>query len=70
MPAPVVWALKLIVNYFCEWGYEKLGRKARKYMTQKKRRQINRGLVRSLRSADSEQERRDALDEIARRGLG
>jgi hypothetical protein len=69
MPAPVVWALKLLVNYFVEWFYNKFRMETKKYLARKARRQINRGLTRSIREAKSEEERRDALDDLARGGL-
>lgn len=70
MPAPVAWALRLLVSYFCEWGYKKLKMEASAVMVRRKRRKVNRGLVRALRSASTDEERRDALDGLARRGLG
>ena len=70
MTAPLVWALKLVINHTLEWFYVKLKMSWKLAALKKERRRVTRGIVKAIKLADTEQQRRDALDGAVRGGFG
>lgn len=70
IPAPLQWALKIVMSYLLDWCYEKLRMHRRLKRNKRERRELTSQLIAALKNADTEQEKRDALDNIARGGFG
>jgi|DEB0MinimDraft_4_1074332.scaffolds.fasta_scaffold04099_3 hypothetical protein len=69
IPAPLAWALKLVVSYFLDWAYDKMKMYKRLEDNKKERRAITDGLIAELTKAETEEEKREALDKIVRGGF-
>jgi hypothetical protein len=69
IPAPLEWALKIVVSYFLDWCYQKMKMYRRLKKNRRERREITKRIIDVLEVAETEADKRAALDNIVRSGF-